>query len=148
MENKFGFPDSWKGKIGFTEGLIVLAALYALYRYWTRDPRRACLPPHVRGWPIINQTLDQMQDDVIPLVQGWAKQYGEIFRTTSGTTTFIWLNSRKAVKELIDRRSVIYSSRHPQPMVEAAGGGKRMVFMPYGKSWRSIRNVIHRVLPP
>jgi hypothetical protein len=125
--------------------LLVSGITYALYRFWTRDPRRAHLPPHVRGLPIINQTLEQMQDDVIPLVQGWAKQYGEIFRTTSGTTTFIWLNSRKAVKELIDRKSAIYSSRHPQPMVEAASGGKRMVFMPYGKEWRSIRNTIHRV---
>src|SRR5271170_994112 len=134
-----------KAQVGFAEVFLLVVAVYGLYRYLTRDPRLASLPPHVRGWPIINQTLDQMQDDVIPVVQGWAKQYGEIFRTTSGTTTFIWLNSRKAVKELIDRRSVIYSSRHPQPMVEAAGGGKRMVFMPYGKSWRAIRNVIHRV---
>jgi hypothetical protein len=137
-----------KAKVGFAEVFLLVVAVYGLYRYFTRDPRLASLPPHVRGWPIINQTLDQMQDDVIPLVQGWAKQYGEIFRTTSGTTTFIWLNSRKAVKELIDRRSVIYSSRHPQPMVEAAGGGKRMVFMPYGKCWRAIRNVIHRVCCP
>jgi len=132
-------------QIGVAEVLIALLLAYGAYRYWTRDPRRAHLPPHVRGWPIINQTLDQMQDDVIPLVQNWAKEYGEIFRTTSGTTTFIWLNSRRSVKELIDRRSAIYSSRHPQPMVERAGGGKRMVFMPYGKDWRAIRNIVHRV---
>ena len=52
------------------------------------------------------------------------------------------------MKELIDRRSAIYSSRHPQPMVERAGGGKRMVFMPYGKDWRAIRNIVHRVRAP
>jgi Cytochrome P450 len=138
-------PNSMESKIGIPEVFVLLVAVYGLYKYWTRDPRLSQLPPHVRGWPIINQTLAQMQDDVIPLVQGWAKEYGEVFRTTSGTTTFIWLNSRKSVKELIDRRSVIYSSRHPQPMVERAGGGKRMVFMPYGKDWRAIRNIVHRV---
>jgi len=125
---------------------FVFILLYLLYHYKTRDPRLTHLPPHVRGWPIINQTFSQMQDDVIPLVQGWAKQYGDIFRTTSGNTTFIWLNTREAVKELIDRRSAIYSSKHPQPMVEGCGGGKRMVFMPYGNEWRGIRNVIHRVI--
>ena len=131
--------------IGVKEIVAALLALYVIYKYFTRDPRHKHLPPHVRGWPIINQTFEQMQDNVIPLVQGWAKEYGEIFRTTSGTTTFIWLNSRKSVKELIDRRSAYYSSRHPQPMVERAGGGKRMVFMPYGKDWRAIRNIVHRV---
>jgi Cytochrome P450 len=131
--------------IGVAEIVAALLAAYMVYKYFTRDPRRASLPPHVRGWPIINQTFDQMQDNVIPVVQGWAKEYGEVFRTTSGTTTFIWLNSRKSVKELIDRRSAIYSSRHPQPMVERASGFKRMVFMPYGKDWRSLRNIVHRV---
>jgi len=126
---------------------FVCILLYLMYQYKTRDPRLAHLPPHVRGWPVINQTFAQMQDDVIPLVQGWAREYGDIFRTTSGNTTFIWLNTREVVKELIDRRSAIYSSRHPQPMVEGCGGGKRMVFMPYGNEWRGIRNVIHRVIP-
>jgi hypothetical protein len=135
-------------KMGLVEILSLSILGFIVYQYWNRDPRRAHLPPHVRGLPILNQTLSQMQDDVIPLVQGWAKQYGEVFRTTSGTTTFIWLNSRKSVKELIDRKSAIYSSRHPQPMVERAGGGKRMVFMPYGKDWRAIRNIVHRVLFP
>lgn len=138
----------YSGNIGITEVLLSLVVVYGLYRFWTRDPRLAQLPPHVRGWPVINQTVAQMQDDVIPLVQSWAKEYGEVFRTTSGTTTFIWLNSRRAVKELIDRKSAIYSSRHPQPMVERAGGGKRMVFMPYGRDWRAIRNIVHRVPYP
>jgi Cytochrome P450 len=131
--------------INLPEIFLFLIIAFGLYKYWTRDPRLAQLPPHVRGWPIINQTLDQMTDNPITLVIQWAKDYGEIFRTTSGTTTFIWINSRKAFKELIDRRSAIYSSRHPQPMVTKASGGKRMVFMPYGRDWRAIRNIIHRV---
>jgi hypothetical protein len=64
--------------IGLAEIVSLAILLFAGYKYWTRDPRRAHLPPHVRGLPIINQTLAQMQDDVIPLVQDWAKQYGEV----------------------------------------------------------------------
>jgi Cytochrome P450 len=131
--------------VGYSEIFLFLVLVYGLYKYWNRDPRLAHLPPHVRGWPIINQTLDQVKDNPIPMIQKWAKDYGELMRTTSGTTTFIWINSKRAFKELIDRRSAIYSSRHPQPMVQRASGGKRMVFMPYGKDWRAIRNIIHRV---
>jgi len=133
--------------IGLPEILALLIVAYVSYKFFTRDPRRAHLPPHVRGLPIINQTLAQLKDNPIPMIIGWARAHGEIFRTTSGTTMFIWINSRKAFKELIDRRSAIYSSRHPQPMVTRSSGGKRMVFMPYGKDWRAIRNIIHRVIP-
>ena len=131
--------------IGFWEVLAILIVSAVAYKRWTRDPRLAHLPPHVRGWPIINQTLDQMKDNPIPNVINWAQKHGELFTTTSGTSRFIWVNSRKAFKELIDRRSAIYSSRHAQPMVNRASGGKRMVFMPYGRDWRAIRNIIHRV---
>jgi len=132
-------------EVGLLQIFFGVVAVYVLYKYWTRDPRLAHLPPHVRGWPIINQTFQQMEDNVIPRLQGWAKEYGEIFTTTAGNTTFIWLDSRKAVKELYDRRSGIYSSRHPHPMVERASGGKRMVFMPYGQDWRALRSIVHRV---
>src|SRR5579859_2294749 len=132
------------------QSLLFFAAFVALslgiYKLATRDPRRTHLPPHVRGWPIINQTFEHLEEDPTKKLQKWAKEYGEVFRTTSGTTTFIWLNSRKACKELIDRKSAIYSSRQPAPMLfDAASGGNRIVFMPYGKKWRSLRTIIHKV---
>jgi len=132
--------------VGFAEVFALLVGVYYLYKYVTRDRRRDHLPPHVRGWPIINQTFAHLEDDPTPNIIGWAKEYGEIFRTTAASTTFIWLNSREAFKELIDRRSAIYSSRHPQPMtLDVASAGKRITFMPYGKDWRALRNLFHRV---
>lgn len=126
--------------------LLGLIVLIGSYLYLKRDPRRAHLPPHVRGWPVINQTLVQSGDDPTPYVIDWAKKYGEVFRTTSVTQTFVWINSRKAFKELIDRKSSIYSSKHPQPYAfDLASGGKRILFMPYGKEWRAMRNIIHQV---
>jgi hypothetical protein len=127
-------------------GVLALLIVLGAYRFATRDPRRAHLPPHVRGWPIINQTLIQSGDDPTPYVISWAKKYGEVFRTTSVTQTFVWINSRKAFKELIDRKSAIYASKHPQPFAfDLASGGKRILFMPYGKEWRSMRSIIHQV---
>jgi hypothetical protein len=135
--------------IGYVEVAVFLLTVLVFYRYTRRDKRRDHLPPHVRGWPIINQTFAHLEDDPTGHVIGWAKKYGEIFCTTSATTTFIWLNSREAFKELIDRRSAIYSSRHPQPLVlDVASAGKRITFMPYGKDWRALRNIFHRLLTP
>jgi hypothetical protein len=96
--------------------IFVLPILLLVVQYATRDPRRKSLPPQVRGWPIINQTFLQLKDDPTGLLRDWAREYGELFMTKSGTTTFIWLNSMESVKELFDRRSNIYSDRQPMPM--------------------------------
>lgn len=90
---------------------------------YQRDPRRKQLPPRVKAWPIINHTFMQVKDDPTEMLKQWARDYGEVFRTRSGVTDFIWLNSREAVKELFDRRSAIYSSRQPMPMALDAATG-------------------------
>jgi len=104
------------------------------------------MPPKVAGLPIINQTFTHLETEFPLRLAKWAEQYGEIYRTKSAATDFIWLSSPKAVKEIIDRRSAIYSSRQPQPMaLGAASGGRRMTFMPKGKKWRTLRGIVHRV---
>jgi hypothetical protein len=141
------------GALTFSERSLafwVLLSILLSFGLWKAlqfaDPRRKSLPPHVRGWPIINQTYILQQDDPTGLLIRWAQTYGELFRTTSATTEFIWINSRNAFKELIDRKSSIYSSRHPMPMTsDVVSAGRRMLFMPYGKEWRTYRGIIHKV---
>ncbi|KAF2260309.1 cytochrome P450 [Lojkania enalia] len=128
---------------------LLLAIFLILYALCTRDPRRAHLPPKVPGWPLIHQTFLQQTDNTPPLLQKWGKEYGEVFRTRAGSTDFVWLNSKEAVKELFDRRSAVYSSRQPMPMAfGCATGGKRITFAPYGKQWRASRQIFHKVLTP
>jgi cytochrome P450 len=126
---------------------MLLAVL--IYVSGTYDKRYRHLPPQVPGWPIINQTLYHLQDDLATDAIKWTREYGEIFRTKSGLTNWIWLNSGEAVKEIIDRKSAIYSSRHRTPLgFESASGGRRVNFMPYGERWRTLRSIIHRLLTP
>lgn len=77
----------------------------------------------------------------------WARQYGNIFYTKIGGTDFIWLSSPKAVKDLMDKKSAIYSSRAPLPLAQdVASGGQRQLFMEYGPRWRLIRKYSHALL--
>ncbi|KAK5173517.1 uncharacterized protein LTR77_002198 [Saxophila tyrrhenica] len=133
----------------FLSTLVIAGFALVGYKIATYDKRHRHLPPEVPGWPIVNQTLLQQQEDAPPILRGWAEKYGEIFRTKAGVTTFIWLNSPESVKELFDRRSAIYSSRHEMPMAfQYATGGKRITLSPYNAIWRTSRAVFHKVLTP
>ena len=128
----------------FSAALLVLVG-YCLYYFLLYDPRRKHMPPLVRGLPLINQTFVHQREDFPYRLMKWKAQYGDIYRTRAGATDFIWLSSPLAVKELIDRRSAIYSSRQPMPMaLGAASGGKRMTFMPKGRQWRTLRTITHK----
>ncbi|KAF2737914.1 cytochrome P450 [Polyplosphaeria fusca] len=77
----------------------------------------------------------------------WHKQFGDIFYTKIGGTDFVWLSSPKVVKDLMDKKSGIYSSRSPVPLAQdVASAGRRQLFMPYGPQWRSIRKHSHTLL--
>jgi hypothetical protein len=43
--------------------------------------------------------------------QKWAQEYGPVYSLTLGTKTLIVLSSDVAVKDLLDKKSAIYSDR-------------------------------------
>jgi cytochrome P450 len=60
---------------------------------------------------------------------------------------YVWLSSDVAVKDLIDKRGVIYASRPRQPMAfEQCSASKRIVMMQYGNEWRKLRQIMHKML--
>ena len=126
---------------------IALFVAFVVYLV-TRDPRRKHLPPGPTGLPIIGNTHQLPQtDEVSQVIIDWAKKYGEIFRIRLGMTDYIYLNSPEAVKELLDKKSNIYSSRHAMPMaLDTVSDGNRMLFMGYTKQWRDLRKIMHSIL--
>lgn len=96
---------------------------------------------------MIGNLLDLADADKVPEIsRGWARKYGEIVNTKIGGTRFIWLNSPKVVKELMDKRGNKYSGRPYAPMVDNVSGKARPFFMNYGERWRSVRRVSHACL--
>lgn len=79
--------------------------------------------------------------------QKWAKEYGPIYSLIFGTKTMIVLSSDEIVKDLIDKRSAIYSSRQDHYIGQAVlSGGNRMLVMGYGPTWRMMRKLCHNLL--
>ena len=75
----------------------------------------------------------------------WAKEYGGIYSLKLGTSTAIVLTDRRLVKQLIDKKSSIYSGR-PISYVghTLITGGDHLLIMDYGDLWRSFRKLIHQ----
>ena len=105
------------------------------------------LPPGPKGLPIIgNMMLLADTDKMMRMAKEWADEYGEIFYTKVGLSHFIWLSSPTAVKELMDKRGAIYSSRASSPMINMVSNNERVNFMPYSDKWRTIRNILQSAL--
>lgn len=80
-------------------------------------------------------------------VRDWHRAHGDVFYTKIGATDYIWLSSPKAVKDLMDKKSAIYSSRPYLPLAQDVASGKsRQLFMAYGPEWRGLRKHSHALL--
>ncbi|KAK2784681.1 hypothetical protein FQN52_008909 [Onygenales sp. PD_12] len=76
-------------------------------------------------------------------LQKWAKEYGPIFSVMLGCKTMIVLTSPHAVRELLDKRSGIYSSRPELYIAQICTGHNNIGLMPYGARWRMFRKLTH-----
>jgi cytochrome P450 len=86
-------------------------------------------------------------DEVQHKVRRWCGQFGDIFDTKIGGTDYVWLSSPQTVRDLMDKKFNIYSSRPPLPLAhDVASAGRRQLFMTYGPQWRQIRRHSHTLL--
>lgn len=121
--------------------------LWATPSTW-KDSRRKHLPPGPRGLPFVGNFFDFSDDQLVPQkAQRWAQKYGDVFYTKIGGSDYIWLSSPQSIKDLMDKRSSIYSSRPPAPLSQdVASGGRRQLFMQYGPQYRVVRKISHALL--
>jgi hypothetical protein len=62
----------------------------------------------------------------------WAREYGPIYSLVLGTKTLIVLSSDEAVKDLLDRRSGIYSHRQEMYIGQTLCSGDLRLLMMVG----------------
>ncbi|KAK5558115.1 hypothetical protein LTR46_003364 [Exophiala xenobiotica] len=109
--------------------------------------RKYKLPPRVPGIPFFGNTFQIPASQQGPWAKALAEKFGEMFTCKLGSQTWVFLNSSRVVKDLMERRSAIYSSRPEWPMTQdILSGGSRIVMMGYTDRWRKLRKIMHSIL--
>ena len=87
-------------------------------------------PPGPPTLPLVGNIHQMPAKDMHLQFQKWAQEYGPIYSLILGTRVMIVLSSAEVIKDLMDKRSAIYSDRldHyvPQTLVS---GGMRLLLM-------------------
>ncbi|KAK8877624.1 cytochrome P450 oxidoreductase [Apiospora arundinis] len=74
----------------------------------------------------------------------WAKQYGGIYTLKRFANTTFVISDAHLIKELLDRKSSLYSHRPVSYVGQLIAHGDHLLLMQYGDDWRRIRKLIHQ----
>jgi hypothetical protein len=105
---------------------LVAVAVYRLSRVGRRPPG---YPPGPPTLPIIGNIHLMPKEKAHLQFQKWAEQYGPVYSLILGTKVMIVLSSDQAIKDLLDKRSGIYSSRPDMYLGKVLSNNLRMLLM-------------------
>jgi hypothetical protein len=127
-------------------GALLLAGL-ALLAYFrlTRPP----FPPGPNPLPIIGNILDITSKELWLTAFKWARKYGPITHIRIFNQSLVFLNTPKAVFDLLDKRGSIYSDKPHLVMASELCGCENMAaFTPYGDRARRQRKLMQKAFGP
>ncbi|KAH8100146.1 CyP450 monooxygenase [Cristinia sonorae] len=103
------------------------------------------LPPGPKPWPIIGNALDMPTVRPWEKYREWCKKYNsDIIFLQLPMQPAIVLGSAKAVSDLLDKRSNLYSDRITSVVAEMMYWDFNVATMPYTDRWRAHRRVFHQ----
>lgn len=120
--------------------LLLAAALH----WGLRRPKlsKYPYPPGPKPKILLGNLLDIPAKNLSKVYVEWGKRYqSSILHAEVAGNHIVILNSVKDAKELLERRSQIYSDRPRIPMAEITGWDFSVVLMPYGDKWRMARKI-------
>lgn len=129
---------------------MILALLYvALMPYMCRLLRAAYpFPPGPAKLPILGNIHQLPRKDIWKLYQAWHAQFGPLVYTKYGSMTIISVGSAKIARDLLDKRSRIYSSRPQLSVANYINRGLHTALLPYGDQLRKHQALLSSVLSP
>ena len=77
----------------------------------------------------------------------WAEEYGSIFSLKVGAGTWILLNDKRAVHDLLDKKSAIYSDR-PNDQQVITATKENLAMMNADRLWRASRKIASHFVSP
>ncbi|KAH9959806.1 cytochrome P450 [Russula dissimulans] len=130
--------------------LVTSLCVIALLRIFRTRRHALPFPPGPKGLPIIGNALDMPNKNAWLTYSRWGRKYdSDIVHAEFLGTHVIVLNSAKAVHELFEKRSSIYSDRPPLPsLTHLIRMSWNIAFLPYGPRWRTWRKVFHEYFHP
>ncbi|KAJ7323905.1 cytochrome P450 [Mycena albidolilacea] len=134
-----------------TAPFLLAGALLITTLAWRRFSRshHAPLPPGPRGLPLIGNAHQLPLERQWLTFTDWAKSYGEIVHVSAFGQPVVILNSSKAVSDLLERRSTMYSDRPQFAFVgNLVGYADSVPLTPYGDRHREYRRLMSEVLGP
>ncbi|OQD76085.1 hypothetical protein PENDEC_c005G00753 [Penicillium decumbens] len=126
-------------------GAIVAVVILSRLSMIGRRPKN--YPPGPPTLPILGNIHQMPSRDAHLQFEKWAREYGPVYSLMLGTKCLIVLSSDEAVKELLDKRSGIYSHRQEMYIGQVlCSGDLRLLMMGYGPRWRGFRKMVHGLL--
>ncbi|EED84236.1 predicted protein, partial [Postia placenta Mad-698-R] len=106
-------------------------------------------PPGPPVKPIVGSILQVSPQGAWYKFSEYQKVYGDLLFFRGLGSHVLVLNSMKAINDLLDKRSSVYSNRPTFTVVgELMGLGQSMPLLPYGEEWRAHRRLAHSALSP
>ncbi|KAF5348525.1 hypothetical protein D9756_009681 [Leucocoprinus leucothites] len=120
--------------------VLILALCFVVHLSYRKQRRRLLpLPPGPFRWPIVGNAF------IFPLTYVH-RFYKDLTDRLVGRPIIV-LNDINIARDLLEKRSALYSSRPVSPMVHDVIGYKIMfALMPYGDDWRNHRRVFRQHL--
>ncbi|EMD35350.1 hypothetical protein CERSUDRAFT_157058 [Gelatoporia subvermispora B] len=133
--------------MSLVSGSLLFAAASVVFVIAIRaraDASSTRLPPGPKGWPIIGNVFDIPHSKPWETYFQWSKCYGSVVHMNVFGQHIVVLNTAKAVSDLLETRSSIYSDRIRFIMISLLKIEWNMILMSYGSAWRQHRRAIHR----
>ncbi|TFY60472.1 hypothetical protein EVJ58_g5133 [Rhodofomes roseus] len=126
---------------------LVVVVLVVHYVLADRYPRPQNLPPGPRSLPILGNAHQMPLEYAEKTFAKWSSQYGDVVFVKVFHRPVLILNSARAVRELMEKRSMKYSGRPPSVLLsELSGWGDVLGVMQMGERLRKQRRWLHSVL--
>ncbi|KAJ6553610.1 cytochrome P450 [Mycena vulgaris] len=124
-------------------GLLLLITISAYFK--RRSASTLPLPPGPRKLPLVGNLFSMPSHSEWETYWKWSQESNsDIIHLNAAGTSIVVISSVEAAKDLLDKRSVIYSDRPRSTMLNELVGADFM----FGDTWRTHRRLFHQLFRP
>jgi len=146
MEHLLSLPSA------YTLAIIAPVAFlaYIIFNYLTLLKVRSHLPPGPTPLPVIGNLIDfaKFKTKTAEETAILAEKWGDMVTLFLGSTPCVVVNSPALASELMDKRGANYSSRPPMNLFRTLVTQWRLLSLPSGDTFRTVRRIYHQILGP